>query len=113
MSINIHFEAVREVTVNRTGKIESQTEYFNAWQTPTTVSYEIVKSADYIKAYKDWVLSIAKDEQVNVYADDDIFGDGDPISVEIVNEGCDHIAELDQWMDSVKDRGFNVEVTIW
>ena len=46
MSMNIHILASRNVIVEKTGEKSVQEEYFDEWQTPTKVSYEIEKSDD-------------------------------------------------------------------
>lgn len=60
MSMNILIAAERKRAFKKkNGKrsIEMQTIVFNAWQTPTKATYEIMSSRDFAAAYINWVLS--------------------------------------------------------
>ena len=113
MSTNIHIVATREVIVKKTGKSAQQQLRFNAWQTPTAVTLEIMEKRDKIKAYKDWVLSISKDEIVNVYADNDYFQEQEPIGTKVINEGDNHVKLLEDWLDVCEENGYDVKVEAW
>lgn len=114
MSTNIHFMAVREVMVVKTGVITTQEIKFYTWQTPTQVTREIMESADRIQAYKDWVLrEWNRDEEVPVYAEDDIFGDGEPVGKEIFNAGKEHIARFEEWLKICDKEGYTVVAEAW
>jgi len=58
MSMNIVIRGKREVIVKRTKKEEIQTYSFDAMQTPTEVTYEIMDSKDKIKSYREWACSV-------------------------------------------------------
>jgi hypothetical protein len=74
MSMNIHFFGNRKAFAKVKGKKKEFTDSisFSAFQTPTKVSYEIIKSGNVmsqINAYKEWVSSLKiKDEIVPVFA---------------------------------------------
>lgn len=113
MSTNIHFQAIRDIQVINTGKIETQTIRFNEWQTPTSVTNKIMESEDKIAAYKEWVLSVSKDVDSLIYSPDDIFCEGEPIGKTIINVGKDHVSEFESWLDYVVQEGYDVEVEAW
>lgn len=113
MSMNIHIDAKRDITVNKTGEETTQTYDLDVWQTPTNVSYEIVKSDNPLKAYKDWVLSIAQDTVEDVYSDDDIFCENPPISTRIYNAGKVHVRELEEEIEILQDAGYEISVEVW
>ena len=112
MSMNIFITATRNVTFKKkNGKVgeDTQTVKFNAWQTPTIVTRQILASDDCAQAYINWVLTeFSEDEEVNVYADDDVFCEGEPIGVGIINEGKEHVQEFKDWMFDVQENGFTV-----
>lgn len=113
MSTNIHITATREVIVVKTGKRDYQTTYFEAWQTPTATTYAIMASPDRVQAYKDWALSMSEDREEDVYAEDDIFEEGEPVGKVVVNYGKDHIAGLDDWIKNVEEAGYTIEFEAW
>lgn len=114
MSLNIHFLATRDVVVLKSGKIEKQiTNYDGAWQTPTSVSRDIVASKDPIQSYKDWVRSIGSDDVFPVYQETDFFHEREPIGVEIINTAEEHIKEFEEWLAEMSQGCWNVEVEMW
>lgn len=114
MSTNIHFLGVREIQVVKTGKISTQEIHFDQRQTPTRVTWDIMESADKVQTYKDWVLrECSRDEEVPVYAEDDVFGEGDPVGVEIYNAGKEHLEEFDAWLKMCEEEGFEVRAEAW
>lgn len=113
MSTNIHFKAIREIQVVKTGKIENQTMQFHEWQTPTEITNKIMNSDDKIAAYKEWVLSISKDMPNKIYHPDDIFAEGEPIGETIINVGKEHIAEFEDWIRDVTEQGYEVYAEAW
>ena len=112
MSMNVYISAERQVAFKKkNGKrgTDKQIEVFTALQTPTRVTYEIVNSADPVQAYVDWVLrECSFDEEFKVYAEDDIFGEGEPVSVEIYNSGKEHVELFREWVERVEEDGFKV-----
>ena len=109
MSMNICFEAVSEVQVVKTGQLSVQTdEATMVWQTPTAVTYAILEAEDQVKAYCDWVLSLAKDETEPVFDEDDIWGEREPIGERIYNYGRDHVKEFQEWVKSRVEQGYDI-----
>ena len=117
MSTNIHFVAQRKITFkkkdgNRGSEIQQA--YFDQWQTPTTVTHEMMKSADTIHAYKDWILTkYNEDEELPVYAEDDYLQENEPVGVKIYNEGKEHVARFEQWINHMEDQGYIITVEAW
>lgn len=110
MSMNIFFEATRDIQVIKTGKIEVQTATRSVWQTPTEITYEILKSADPIAAYKAWVLTQGETVKVPVYAEDDVWEWDDPIGFRESNAAEEHVCELDQWIKDMTEAGWSIKV---
>jgi len=114
MSTNFHITAKRDICVVNTGCIEVQEMNCNlVWQTPTEITYQIMQSSDKMQAYIDWVLSISKDVEEKVYAEDDIFGKRDPIATRIINHGEDHIERLFDWCNNVAYAGYELHFESW
>lgn len=109
MSMNLHVDAVRSVTVTKTGKASVQKISFGLWQTPTDVTYAILASPDDKQAYINWVRSYSSVEKYPIYADDDALGEGEPIGYEEVNACEDHIRELEEWWKNCEDEGYEIE----
>lgn len=107
MSINIYFEAAREIIVKKTGKTDIQTIDRECWQTPTNVTYKIHNSQDPVKAYCDWVLSQSEDETVDVFDDDENF-----IGRKVINFGKEHVNEFLEWVDEMKRNGYDVRTAV-
>ena len=113
MSMNINIVASRKVQVLSTGELDTQTYRPRVWQTPTEVSYNIQTSTDPLQAYKDWVLSVSKDETVLIYAEEDLFCDGKPVGFRICNSGKDHIAELEDELEHLRSCGYVITTEVW
>ena len=112
MSMNILIEATREVQVVKTGKISEQCITFDAWQTPTTITQDIICSQHPASVYKAWVLSISEDQTVELFDEDDIWEEGDPIGVKVVNFGKEHVAEFEDWLKMCESEGFEVSFSM-
>lgn len=118
MSMNVYITAVREVTAkNKAGKkIKSeQVLKFNAVQTPTKATYEIVGSEHPSQAYIDWCLALAKwsgDKKYPIYAADDHLCEKEPIGFESINFYKDHVEEFRKWVDSVEEEGYIVKIEV-
>jgi hypothetical protein len=113
MSINIHIIATREIKVVKTGKTEVQEISFSTYQTPTEVALRIKNTADPIQAYKDWVMEDSQDQVENVYADDDLFEERDPVGTVTFNPGRDHCQHLDTWIEQAQQQGYEIRVEAW
>lgn len=109
MSMNIWIMGERKIFVPKTESFDTQTVKFDAWQTPTKVTHAILASEDKLQAYKDWVLSITKEEQIPVYAPGDIFGEKDPIGMRPYHSGKEHIADLDYWVEHITSQGYTLD----
>ncbi len=113
MSMNIYITATRKITFKKKNGKRSggiQHEKFNAWQTPTKITHEILASKDPIQAYVDWIIrDCSHSQEFPVYAEDDIFGEGTPIGVRIVNGGEEHIESFLEWVKHVEEEGFTVK----
>ena len=114
--MNIYIYATRVISFkDKKGKkkTETQTTVFNVLQTPTEVTYEIVKSNDPAQVYIDWVLrECSVDEQWPVYADDDFMQEREPIGVEIVNQGKEHVEKFRQWMIWMEEKGYEIKYEV-
>ena len=116
MSTNIRIEAHRIIQVVKTGAIDTQSTEFDTWQTPTRATWDIMnpKSLDLkLQAYREWVISACKDEIENVYAEDDLLQEDNPVGTVVINFGRDHISKLDEWLQLVERDGWEVNVVAW
>jgi hypothetical protein len=112
MSMNIHFAGVRDIQVVKTGAIERQEDYINVWQTPTEVTYNIANSDNPVRAYVNWVLTQSEDIQEPVYADDDIFGEHEPVGHTTYNPARDHAAAFLKEVRLLRRCGFAIEAQV-
>lgn len=109
MSMNILIEGLRQVQVIKTGKISEQRIQFDALQTPTKTTRDIINSSGNSAAvYKEWVLSTSEDQIVEVFAEDDLWEERDPIGTKIENFGKSHVAEFEEWLKMCEEEGFDV-----
>ena len=113
MSTNIHFRAQRDIQVIKTGEITQEVRHLGVWQTPTEVTWEIKNSVDPIKAYADWVAAQTGDEQEPIYAEDDIFSEGEPVGFETINVGKLAAAEFLEIVDIMQKEGFEIVAEAW
>lgn len=109
MSTNFHIGASRAVTVNKTGVIDVQTLDYSTWQTPTKVTDQILLAMLPVEAYKAWVMSISKDEEEPVYAEDDWFCEESPIGTKMVNAGKEECIQVDEWIADAVVKGYELE----
>jgi hypothetical protein len=113
MSMNIFIYAARWVNFKkkngkRSGGIQSSE--FRALQTPTQVTYEILESNDPAQTYIDWVLAeCSQDEIEPVFAEDDIWQEGEPVGTRVWNHGKEHVEEFRAWIKDVEENGFTVK----
>lgn len=96
MSMNILITANREIKVIKTGKTTWQSIKFNAWQTPTSVTYDILNSSNPIEAYKNFIL--AESDKMDI--DESIFDKDDHLY---------HIELFEEWLNMCEEEGFTVE----
>ena len=113
MSMNILIFAERKITFKKkNGKrgSEIQTTRFNELQTPTEITKQILASNDPSQTYIDWVLrDCSHDNLEPVFAEDDIFQEGQPIATNVWNAGKWHVEQFRAWIKDVEDNGFTVK----
>jgi hypothetical protein len=113
MSMNIMITATREITFkNKAGNActGDMFRYFNALQTPTQVTYDILASSDPVKTYTDWVLAECSQDQISpVFADDDTFQEREPVGTEVWNAGKEHVEEFRAWIKEVEEKGYTIK----
>ena len=118
MSMNVYITASRKITFKKNGQRSDgiqtvQTVNFDAWQTPTNVTYEIVKSADPRKAYINWILAKrSQDEEVLIYAEDDIFEEQTPVGKKTYNPGKEHVEKFLEWIREVEEEGYTIKFEV-
>ena len=115
MSMNVYIYAEREVTAklkNGDEVVSTQKEKWNALQTPTVDTYEIVNSRDPKQAYVDWCFSKSNPESIPIYAEDDIFNERDPIGWEEYDFYVDHIAQFEEWFYNMDQQGYTVKFEV-
>lgn len=113
MSTNIHFFGTRKIKVISTGRVSTQQIVFDAvYQTPTRVTWDIMNTEPSVRpiTYKEWVLrECSIDEELDVFAEDDIWCEREPIGKQIYNEGKEHIKKFDAWLKMCEEEGFEVQ----
>ena len=113
MSMNVYIEAVRKITYrNKAGKRKTDTQRikFNAVQTPSKVTYEILESADPAEAYREYIRSRSCVEQEPIYAADDIMCENEPIGYQDYDWTVEHLSKFDEWVRTVEEDGYTVEI---
>jgi hypothetical protein len=109
--MNIVIYGSREVSfsVNGDTKTESQTVYFDARQTPTKVTYEILASPDKLQAYIDYIISqgegdvIVPPEIIIINGVSSIIDEG-----YTYNSTKDHLEELEAWLKVMSSGGYTI-----
>lgn len=114
MSMNICISAVRDIRVISTGHVEQQRVYFDAWQTPTYVTYSIITLGDASEqavAYAAWVRANAQPYSEDIYDDKDVFCET-VIGTRMVDIGEEHALQFAEWIESVTASGYTIEMSI-
>jgi hypothetical protein len=109
MSMNIFIQATRKIQVIKTGRITEQSMNFSAWQTPTQVTMQILNSTDPAAEYRAWAQAASEDYTVAVFAEDDVWEEGEPIGTKTCNDGLQHANEFEQWLRMCEDEGYEVK----
>lgn len=109
MSMNLEIIAEREVYIPKTGKSDIERRYYSVWQTPTKVTFKILESENPCESYIEWVRSISKDCEEDIYEDGDIFHEKEPIGKRVVNSGEDHIKGLLEWFQEMNSEGYEIK----
>ena len=115
MSMNVFIVAERDVSFKKKNGVQAtdvQSIKFDAWQTPTDVTYSIVNSANPAQGYIDFIKSRERVVQEPVFATDDIFGERDPIGFNEYNAAAEHIEEFQTWVASVEEQGYTVKFEV-
>lgn len=112
MSMNILIVGLRDVLVLATNRRETQSTYFEAYQTPTRVTYAIEKSDNPTQTYIEYVESFGQEITVPRYAEDDPFEMGDPIGQDTYNLALDHIEEFKEWLAMCEKSGYTVHYEV-
>lgn len=113
MSMNIAFVARRGIAVLKIGKLDVQEVWNNwVWQTPTEITYTIKNSDDPIQAYKDWVMTFSKDEELPIYDDEGVWMEKEPVRFETYNAAKQHIERFQEWIDDMTQEGYTIEAEV-
>jgi hypothetical protein len=97
MSTNLHVRAYETFEHPVIGKQEFEFE-FELYQTPTELTYTCLRSEDTLATYIEWVRKHSSTEIQPIFAEDDIWGERNPIGTESINYGEIHIEELLNWL---------------
>lgn len=114
MSMNIYIEASRNATVVVKGKKKKIKDSidFSCFQTPAAITKEILRTGNVnlkVDAYIKWVDSLnIKDDHVKVFSEYDLLENGEPIRVDIQNDGKHHINELRKFLQMCDDEDYDV-----
>jgi len=106
MSMNFYISGKRDITVNKTGVVETQQCDYQPWQTPTAPRPPAATLP--VEAYKAYIMSISEDEQEAIYHESDIYGD-DPIGYKTINVGKEECTQVDEWIAAVLAQGYELE----
>lgn len=109
MSTNLHVTGYRTVIVEKTGKKDIQTTSFDLYQTPSNVTREILNTDDPAQGYRDWVIADRYEEEEPVYAEDDIWEEGEPIGVKTVCYHDEHVKEFDEFIKKCEEDGYELK----
>ena len=115
MSMNILIYGERRVSFkDKQGKrkTSTQTIKFNAMQTPTKVTYNIMEQADKAAAYIEYIKRLSNPEQLAVYAEDDVFGEGQPVKYIHYDWTEEHINTFIEWIHTVEEDGYTVKFEV-
>ncbi len=67
---------------------------------------------DQLKAYTDYILSISNTHVENIYADDDVWCEREPIGTREYNWGLEHVEELNDWCKEAIDGGYAIKFEV-
>jgi hypothetical protein len=109
MSMNLHLDANRSVTVNKTGEQSIQTKKFFLYQTPTDATYACLATDDPAKAYREWVIENRVEYQEAIYADDDFFEDGEILGYKTICYADEHLEDFDSFIKECEEGGYELE----
>lgn len=110
MSLNLQIVYKRQIIVKSTGKEETQVQHGDLWQTPTKVTLEAMlkpTAQDRLEVYKQWCLGFRAVEQEPVYADNDLFGEQEPVGYRDFCVVDEHFEEIDQQITHMQQQGYD------
>lgn len=100
--MNIAIVGKRKISyTDKKGVVKTSTQevVFDAIQTPTHVTYEILASADPISVYSAFVMS---DNEIIEYPADEF---SEAMTVDV---GREHLADLKKWIEVNEEEGFTI-----
>lgn len=115
MSMNVYIEAVRKIAYrNKAGKRKTDIQRikFNAVQTPSEVTYEILESAAPAETYREYIRSRSCIEREPIYAKDDIMCEYEPIGYQDYDWTVDHLSRFDEWVKAAEEEGYTIEISM-
>ncbi len=115
--MNLKIFATRKVITMQNKESEQKIYFDELFQTPTSVTYDILNSDDILHAYKEWVYSLGYQDEINPlfkdYSDyidycmtDD---DSNKIGTKISNIAIDHIDKLYTWIELCESEGYEIK----
>ena len=111
--MNIDIIAEKEIMTDGDNLvIDVQSDRFNAIQTPTLVTYEIVRSENPVEAYIEYVKSRSNVEKIPVYAPDDIFGEKEPVGFKDYDWSIGHVEGFKAWIAEMKLQGYTIKFEV-
>ena len=109
MSMNFYISGKRDITVNKTGVVETQHCNYQPWQTPTAITRAILAATLPVEAYKAYIMSISEDEKEPIYHESDIHEECRPVGYNTVNNGKEECTQVDEWIAAVVAQGYELE----
>lgn len=113
MSHNLYFRGTRIAIVKNRPHIEFEdTIKFNLWQTPTTVTESVLSQntfSEQVKVYKEWIKNNTTFYEYPIYHPDDVFCEGEPIDVKMIDESEEHFENFDRFVDDCNQGGYILE----
>jgi hypothetical protein len=106
--MNLHLDATRTVTVNKTGEQSIQTKKFFLYQTPTKVTRACLVTDNPAKAYREWVIENRYEYQEEIYAKDDLFDEGEILGYKTVCYADDHLENFDSFIKECEEGGYDL-----
>lgn len=108
MSVNIHIYATHPA--QSSGEVNQYpVEIFDAIQTPTDVTRQIINSDDPKQTYTVFVDSRRTVQEVLVYAVDDLFYEHAPVGTTTYDWAEEHINQFNSWVCDVEQNGYKIQ----
>ena len=71
-----------------------------------------MEQADKAAAYIEYIKSLSNPEQLAVYAEDDILGEGTPVKYIHYDWTEEHVNTFIEWMNTVEEDGYTVRFEV-